>query len=161
MQEGKTLSYTHRLPVPRTRRVPAVRDTPSTPPAALCLPDGENRTLIHAGWRLISGEGTCWELAALSWGTCFRLEAWRITARVWWPLNFTYLLAWQSRYCTCNPHFQPFESPCGTYSNSGGDQPKQQAVLRWDKPQLVFMWSFIVLKNSPSRPDNQCGKRCI
>lgn len=31
MQEGKTSSYTHRLPVPRTRGVPALPNTPSTP----------------------------------------------------------------------------------------------------------------------------------
>lgn len=71
MQEGKTSSYAHTLAVPRTRGVPAVFDTLSTPTAALCLPDGENRTLIRAGRRLVSwGRGL--GLAALSWGTCFQ-----------------------------------------------------------------------------------------
>lgn len=71
MQEGKTSSYAHRLPVPRTRDVAAVPDTPSTPTAALCLPDGENHTLIPARQRLISW-GRDLQLAALSWGTCFQ-----------------------------------------------------------------------------------------
>lgn len=113
---------------------------------------------LDEGW--FPGAGTCsWLL--FSWGTCFHQGAWRITACAWWPLSFTYLLAWQSCYCTCTPHFQPFESPCGIYSSSGGEQPKQQEVLHRDKPQVVFMWSFIVLKNSLSRPEDQCGKHCL
>lgn len=71
MQEGKTSSYTLRLPVPRTRGGPAVPDAPSTPTAALCLPDGENLTLICTGQRLVS-RGRDLRQPALSWGTCFQ-----------------------------------------------------------------------------------------
>lgn len=65
MQEGKTSSYAHTLAVPRTRGVPAVSDTLSTPTAALCLPDGENCTLYVLGEGWFLGEGAWgWLLSA-------------------------------------------------------------------------------------------------